>query len=548
MKKLKINIASSHRFHLLDLARELERQGHDVRFYSYVPSNRCEKFGFDKKHCVCLLPYVAAFFALAKFFPNATCITKWRNIVMDFIVGHFMRRCDVYIALGTVYLESFTLAKKRYGAITILEWGSKHVDEQQRILASIGATLNKEYFNIRSRKAYDIVDYIAVASEHVVRSFLKHGYKREKFLKNPYGVDLSMFHPEPNVEKEYDVIMTGNWSLQKGCDLIVDALKGTKFKFLHVGSLVDVPFPDAPNFTHVDAVDQTKLQDYYAKAKVFVLPSRQEGLAMVQAQAIACNLPLVGSCNSGAEDLKNMVDLQDYITLIDEYTPAAVLQGVENAIKKYTELDGKVYAGSAIDNLTWQAYGERYAKFVTGIMQMGGVTLLPLMYKYDVLMVGGWSYRKGCDLLVEALKDSDLTLLHVGSVVDMNFPQLPNFKHINAVDQSQLVNFYHKAKIFALPSREEGLAMVQVQAIACDLPVVGSMDSGAEDLRDKVERPECISLVTAYTPSNVKETICHSLSEYDKKKSMCYAGNIREELSWQSYGSRYSSFLNAIYT
>lgn len=29
---MKINIASTHRFHLLDLARELSHQGHDVVF------------------------------------------------------------------------------------------------------------------------------------------------------------------------------------------------------------------------------------------------------------------------------------------------------------------------------------------------------------------------------------------------------------------------------------------------------------------------------------------------------------------------------------
>lgn len=46
---MKINIASTHRFHLLDLARELERQGHDVKFYSYVPTQRCTQFGLNKK-------------------------------------------------------------------------------------------------------------------------------------------------------------------------------------------------------------------------------------------------------------------------------------------------------------------------------------------------------------------------------------------------------------------------------------------------------------------------------------------------------------------
>lgn len=46
---MKINIASTHRFHLLDLARELEKQGHDVKFYSYVPQKRCIQFGLNKK-------------------------------------------------------------------------------------------------------------------------------------------------------------------------------------------------------------------------------------------------------------------------------------------------------------------------------------------------------------------------------------------------------------------------------------------------------------------------------------------------------------------
>ena len=46
---MKINIASTHRFHLLDLARELERQGHDVKFYSYVPTKDVLNLDLIKK-------------------------------------------------------------------------------------------------------------------------------------------------------------------------------------------------------------------------------------------------------------------------------------------------------------------------------------------------------------------------------------------------------------------------------------------------------------------------------------------------------------------
>lgn len=360
-----INIASSHRFHLLDLARELSKQGHDVRFYSYVPTKRCVKFGMKNDQCTCLLPYLLPFLVLEKLFPNSSWHRKWRDRTMDFIVGHFMRRCDVYIALGTVYLDSLVQAKKRFGATTILEWGSKHIDEQQRILASVHAQLNKEYFNERSRKAYDIADYIAVASNHVVDSFLKHGYSEAKLFKNPYGVDLSDFYPIKDSEKEYDVIMVGGWSYRKGCDLIVDAIKQTNYKFLHVGSIVDMQFPQNDSqFIHVDAVNQKELVKYYNKAKVFVLPSREEGLAMVQAQAVACNLPLIGSYDSGAEDLKVRIKNPEYITLITEYSVEAVRNALDEAMNNYNHMTTDNYAGNMADLLSWKAYGERYAEFL----------------------------------------------------------------------------------------------------------------------------------------------------------------------------------------
>lgn len=114
-------------------------------------------------------------------------------------------------------------------------------------------------------------------------------------------------------------------------------------------------------------MDQSELVNYYNKAKVFLIPSRQEGLAMVQAQAIACNLPVIGSPNSGIEDLKEMVANPDMITIINEYTPDAVLESINYALAKYSELGGETYAGEAIKNLTWEAYGLRYATFLEKI-------------------------------------------------------------------------------------------------------------------------------------------------------------------------------------
>ena len=56
---MKIAIASIGRFWLLDLARELDRLGHDTRFYSYVLRKRAERFGLPIRSHRGLLLFLA---------------------------------------------------------------------------------------------------------------------------------------------------------------------------------------------------------------------------------------------------------------------------------------------------------------------------------------------------------------------------------------------------------------------------------------------------------------------------------------------------------
>lgn len=163
--------------------------------------------------------------------------------------------------------------------------------------------------------------------------------------------------------------MVGGWSYRKGCDLIVEAVRQTEYTLLHVGSIVDVPFPDEEHFTHHSVVDQKQLVEYYNQAQVFILPSREEGLAMVQAQAIACNLPLIGSCDSGAEDLKQMAENSEYITIIRQYTTGAVANAINKVLSDYKKPDYENYIGNMKEKLTWQAYGKRYAQFINSIVK-----------------------------------------------------------------------------------------------------------------------------------------------------------------------------------
>src|SRR5215468_5083848 len=68
--KLRVGIATSGRFHLLDLARELDALGAEVCFYSYVPRKRAETFGLPGRCHVALLPFLFPLVAWERLFPQ----------------------------------------------------------------------------------------------------------------------------------------------------------------------------------------------------------------------------------------------------------------------------------------------------------------------------------------------------------------------------------------------------------------------------------------------------------------------------------------------
>ena len=364
-----INIAASHRFHLLDLARELQNLGHDVRFYSYVPTRRVISFGLRRESSQSLYPYMLPFLALMRLTRGSDFALRLLNLALDYMVAWFMRPCDVYIGLGTVYKKSFESAKQKFGAITILEWGSKHIDEQLRILSEIpGMKPQNKYFTERSKQGYALADYISVASDHVRVSFEERGINHKKIIQNPYGVDLSMFGPTVLSDHDiYDVIMVGGWSYRKGCDLLTEACRKFGYSLLHVGPLVDLEFPKDPNMRHVEPVNQKKLKEYYSKAKIFALPSREEGLAMVQPQAVACGLPVVCSAHTGGRDLKEFVTIQENIIEMSEYSVDELGRCISLALNISKKQKSPRHYGDP-NTLSWKKYGDRYSKNIFKII------------------------------------------------------------------------------------------------------------------------------------------------------------------------------------
>jgi glycosyltransferase involved in cell wall biosynthesis len=75
-----------------------------------------------------------------------------------------------------------------------------------------------------------------------------------------------------------------------------------------IGSLTDEIKPFLRQFSsstivHKGPFPEKNLYQYYSQASVFCLASIEEGFGMVQAQAMACGLPVICTTHTGAADM-----------------------------------------------------------------------------------------------------------------------------------------------------------------------------------------------------------------------------------------------------
>ena len=366
---MKIAIASLGRFHVLDLARELEARGADIAFYSYVRRARAERFGLPRRCHKALFPLVAPALAWQYKAGNVLPGLQEKAVVhaLDAAVIAKLEPCDVFICMSGTYLRAARHAKARYGAKIYLERGSRHIRSQRAILADLGARLPSDFIVAREETGYALADRITVPSSHVVESFLQEAPALgDKLFVNPYGVDLAQF-PQRTAgppDRPRTVLFVGGWSRRKGVDVLVEAVRMVPdARLLHVGGIVDMPFPDDPRFTHVGPVPQWELTNFYAKAHVFALASREEGLALVQAQALASGLPLVCTDRTGGGDLGLSGALARRIAVVPRGDATAFAAAIQAQLSKPPEPLPE--ADRAL--LDWSAYGARYFAELSGL-------------------------------------------------------------------------------------------------------------------------------------------------------------------------------------
>jgi alpha-maltose-1-phosphate synthase len=368
---MRIAIASAGRFHLLDLARELDRLGARVRFYSYVPWRMARRFRLPWRCHVGLLPFMFPLVLADRFAPNVApnLLEKLTCYALDLLVILRLRRCEVFICMSGIYLWAAKYARWRYGARIHLHRSSRHILSQRDILSKIpDARQVSDFIVARELAGYDLCDQIIVPSQHVAESFSPWPQHAAKIFLNPLGVDLDDFPTSvrPREDAPAIVLFVGQWSFRKGVDVLVEAIASLPFcRLIHVGALSDAPFPQGPQFIHHDRVPQTQLPQFYRDAHIFVLPSREDGFGVVLSQALASGLRVVCTDRTGGPDLARFDGVEEFIKIVPPDDVDALREAIQASVSETLgPQKAKRISVDARQTLSWTGYATRDLQFI----------------------------------------------------------------------------------------------------------------------------------------------------------------------------------------
>lgn len=377
---MRVLVSVVGRFHAFDLANQLQKAGVLYKLNTTYPKKIAKRWGIDIENINSniFLEFLNRYFI--KYFPF------FKSTISIFIYKRqaksnkkFFLDADVLISWSGASLEAIIEARK-LNKITILERGSSHYNYQMRILKEEFLKFNKVFepnYEAWQRELleYELADYIMVPSTYVKRSFIDQGFSEKKILLNPYGVDLSSFKQIEKSDTVFRIIFAGGLSFRKGAHYLLQAfyeLDLPNSELWHLGTVTEEIQPIVEKFQsdkikYLGHKPQNELHKYYSQGSVFVIMSIEEGLALVQPQAMACGLPLICTTNTGGEDLISKDGVEGFVINIrDTEALKEKLRYLYQNPEVCHEM-GQKAKHKVSEGFTWDDYGDRYVEILKKI-------------------------------------------------------------------------------------------------------------------------------------------------------------------------------------
>jgi starch synthase len=319
MTNPKVTIVVGGRWHAIDLARELHQVGWLHRLITNYPKFKTRQWGVPDDKVVSL----PATFILNRVIPKIGGEKMMRRLLPQ-SYRWFAKAAVPYLeGSSLIHVWSSTAEPtinwaKQNGIPVVLERSSAHITVQAEILAEEYKQLGVELVSsevhpeivAQELREYQLADRIAVPSLFTKRTFLQQGFNQTQLIHNPFGTSLKTFSPGAKEDDMFRVVYAGSLGVRKGIHYLVKAFLQANLPNSELVLLGKVT-PETPlllmgadeRVKCIGHVSESKLAEFYRNSSVFVMPSLEEGLALVQAQALACGIPVICTTNTGGEDL-----------------------------------------------------------------------------------------------------------------------------------------------------------------------------------------------------------------------------------------------------
>jgi len=370
---MKVSVSVPGRFHIFNLAHELELRGQLSQFTTSYPRFEAAKYGISRGHIDTVLrkEILQRLWAKAPAFLRRRFDLQYAALeLFDQRAASLLRSADIFVGCSSASLRTLRQARKM-GMKTVLERGSSHILHQTRLLkeeyerAEVKGLLTDPRIIEKELKEYEEADHISVPSLFVKKTFLDKGVPESRLIHVPYGVNLAEFRQAPESDGVFRVVYAGGMTLQKGVHYLLQAfaelnLENSELLLIGEGSGEIQPFfrKYAGHFKWIGHAPQRELSSHYNRSSVFVLNSVQDGFGMVMLQAMACGLPVIASEHTGGPDVIDE-GIEGFVIPIRsvEKLKEKLMYLYENP--EIRERMGRAAALRAARGFSWSDYGDK---------------------------------------------------------------------------------------------------------------------------------------------------------------------------------------------
>lgn len=382
---MNVTVSVFGRFYAFYLAHQLHRRGHLQRLITTYPKFEVEKYGIPRDKTKSLPQYELFQRGWNQWLPDwikpDTDLRPWLANAFDRAAARRISE-DTELFVGWSSKSEHCLERARsLGATTVVERGSSHIEYQRDILKEeyallgVEGTLPAPEIVNKEKREYALADHIAIPSSFVRRTFLEKGIPEEKLIQVPYGVNPNSFQPVTKDDDIFRVVYAGQMALRKGVQYLLQAFAELELPDAELWLLGSMkpemqPYFDKYEdcFQYFGHIPQPKLSEYYPQCSVFAIPSIEEGMAMVQAQAMACGLPLICTTNTGGEDLIREGEEGFVIPIRDvDALKERILWCYENQ-EKCTSM-GEKAKSRVREKYTWHDYGDKITESYFNVLK-----------------------------------------------------------------------------------------------------------------------------------------------------------------------------------